>query len=94
MMLAALAGALLATMAMALARALMGPTLYDRILALNMFGTNTVLIVAVLGYLHGRPDFLDIALLYALVNFVGVLALLRFFQLSRYGRRRTPRVSS
>lgn len=82
-MLAAVTVALLFTMAMALARALIGPTVFDRILAVNMFGTKTVLMVAVLGFLAGRPEFLDIALLYALVNFVGVLALLRFFELQR-----------
>ena len=55
---------------------------YDRILAVNMFGTKTVLLIAVFGFLTGRPDFLDLALLYALMNFIGVIAVLRF---SRYG---------
>ncbi|CAN0502803.1 unnamed protein product, partial [Discosporangium mesarthrocarpum] len=72
--------AILVTMALALARAFMGPTLYDRILAVNMFGTKTVLIIAVLGFLMGRPDFLDIALVYALINFIGVIALLKYFK--------------
>lgn len=93
-MLAATAVAILATMAMAIARALLGPSVYDRILAVNMFGTKTVLIVAVLGYLSGRPDFLDIALLYALVNFVGVLAVLRFFESHRMQRLRARREGS
>ena len=74
--------AVLLTMLLALTRALVGPTVYDRILALNMFGTKTVLLIAVSGFLSGRPEWLDLALLYALVNFVGVLAVLRF---SKYG---------
>lgn len=79
-MFAAAAIAILVTMAMALIRAFMGPTLYDRVLAVNMFGTKTVLIIAVLGFLMGRPDFLDIALVYALINFIGVIALLKYFK--------------
>ena len=67
-------------MGLALIRAFIGPTLYDRILAVNMFGTKTVLIIAVLGFLMGRPDFLDIALVYALINFIGVIALLKYFK--------------
>jgi len=72
--------ALLAVMAMALLRALAGPSLYDRILAINGLGTSTVLLIAVLGFVAGRPDFLDIALLYALINFIGTLAVLKFFR--------------
>lgn len=70
--------AVLATMILALARALLGPTVYDRILSINMFGTKTVLFIAVLGFLNGRPEFLDIALVYALINFIGTVAVLRF----------------
>lgn len=72
--------AILATMALAMIRALLGPTVYDRILALNVFGTKTVLLIAVLGFLTGRPDFLDLALVYALINFVGVIGMLKFFE--------------
>lgn len=79
-MFAAAAAAILVTMAMALTRAVIGPTLYDRILAVNMFGTKTVLIIAVLGFLMGRPEFLDIALVYALINFVGTIAVLKYFK--------------
>ena len=79
-MFTAAAIAILVTMAMALLRACIGPTLYDRILAVNMFGTKTVLIIAVLGFLMGRPEFLDIALVYALINFIGVIALLKYFK--------------
>ncbi len=74
--------AILVTMALALTRALLGPTLYDRILAINMFGTKTVLFIAAAGFMAGRPDFLDIALVYALINFIGTVAVLK---LSHYG---------
>ncbi len=77
--------AVLVVMALALARALLGPSLYDRILAINAFGTATVLLIAVLGFLTGRPDFLDIAMLYALINFIGTLAVLKFFSLGDLG---------
>ena len=56
--------AILITMSLALLRALLGPTVYDRILAVNMFGTMTVLFIAVIGFLTGRPEFLDLALVY------------------------------
>ncbi len=72
--------AILVTMALALIRALKGPSVYDRVLAVNMFGTKTALLLAVVAFLYGRPDFLDLALAYALINFVGVLAVLEFFQ--------------
>ena len=67
-------------MALALARAISGPTVFDRILALNMFGTKTVLLIAVVSFLIGRPEFIDLALVYALMNFIGVIAVLRFSQ--------------
>jgi multicomponent Na+:H+ antiporter subunit F len=72
--------AILVTMALALIRALLGPSVYDRVLAVNLFGTKTALLLAVVAFLYGRPDFLDLALAYALINFVGVLAVLEFFQ--------------
>lgn len=79
--------ALIITMALALIRALIGPTVYDRVLTVNMFGTKTVLLLSVIAFLGGRPDFLDLALAYALINFIGVLAVLEFFK-SREARRR------
>ena len=79
MFVAASAG-LLVAMALALTRAFLGPTVYDRILALNTFGTKTVLLVAVFGFLTDRPDFLDISLLYALINFVGTIAILKVLE--------------
>ncbi len=74
--------AILVTMILALIRAMLGPTVFDRVLALNMFGTKTVLLICVVGFLTGRTDFLDLALLYSLMNFIGMVALLRF---SEYG---------
>lgn len=68
------------TMALALFRAIAGPSVYDRVLAVNMIGTKTVLLLAVIAFLYGRPDFLDLALAYALINFIGVLAVLEFFR--------------
>lgn len=72
--------AILVAMLIAIIRVGLGPTLYDRILAINAFGTKTVLLIAVLGYFMGRPDFLDIALVYALINFISIIAVLRFFE--------------
>lgn len=68
----------LVTMLLALVRAFLGPTVYDRVLAANMFGTKTVLLIAVAGFLTARPEWLDLAILYALMNFIGMIALLRF----------------
>lgn len=72
--------AILVTMVLALVRALLGPSVYDRVLAVNVFGTKTVLLLSVIAFLYGRPDFLDLALAYALINVVGILAVLEFFQ--------------
>jgi len=81
-MLTAAVLALLVVMVMAMVRALLGPTIYDRILAVNVFGTKTVLLIAAMGFLFGRPDFLDIALVYALINFISVIGVLRYFEYS------------
>ncbi len=78
--------ALVLTMGLALVRAILGPTVYDRVLAVNMFGTKTVLLLSLIAFLYGRPDFLDLALAYALINFIGVLAVLEFFR-HHAGRR-------
>ena len=82
--------ATLVTMGLALARAVLGPSVYDRVLAVNMIGTKTVLLLSVIAFLYGRPDFLDLALAYALINFIGVLAVLEFFR-NRTLRRSTER---
>ncbi len=79
-MFAAAAATLLITMGIALARLFLGPSVYDRVLAVNMFGTKMVLLIAVIGFLTGRPDFLDISLVYALINFISTIAILKFFR--------------
>ncbi len=68
---------ILVAIAIGLVRAFRGPTLYDRVMAVNMIGTLTVLMVAVLGFMTGRPEFLDIALVYVLISFVSTIAVLR-----------------
>ena len=78
MMFAAAAAAILVTMAMALARAVRGPDVYDRILAINTFGTLTVLLIPTVGFLSGRPEFMDLALVYALINFIGTIAVTKY----------------
>ena len=77
--------AILVSILLFLARALLGPTAYDRILAVNALGTKTVIFVALLGFIFGRPDFLDIALLYALINFVAIIAILKYTEYKRLG---------
>ena len=89
--------AILITMTLALIRAMLGPTIFDRVLALNMFGTKTVLLICVIGFLTGRTDFLDLALLYSLMNFIGMVALLRFSEYGGFGvsqnEKETPEVN-
>ena len=84
-MFAVAAIALFIAMLLTLVRLFNGPTLYDRVLAVNAFGTHTVLFIGVVGFLTGRPDFLDISLLYALINFVGTIAVLKFFRYRAIG---------
>jgi multicomponent Na+:H+ antiporter subunit F len=78
--------AILVTMILAISRALLGPTVYDRILAVNMFGTKTVLLIAAIAFLGGRKDLLDIALVYALINFISIVAVLKFFEYGEFSR--------
>lgn len=82
MMFAAAALALLATLALALVRAVKGPTVFDRAQAANTIGTVAALLLAVIGFLTGRPDFLDLAITYGLLNLIGTVAVLKYF---RYG---------
>jgi len=70
--------AIFVAMLLAIIRGITGPTLYDRILAVNMFGTKTVLLISLLGFVMGRPEFLDIAIVYALINFISVIGVLRY----------------
>lgn len=79
--------AILGAMALALTRAILGPTVFDRVMAANSFGTMTVLILSVLGILTRGPNFLDLALLYALINFLATLAVLKYFEYGDLARR-------
>ena len=81
---AAALGVLLA-MALMAGRLLLGPTLYDRLLAVNSFGTKTVVFLAVFCFLIDRPDGIDIAILYALMNFIATIAVLKFFRYRALG---------
>jgi multicomponent Na+:H+ antiporter subunit F len=75
----------LVTMFLALARAAIGPTVFDRVLAANMFGTKTVLLIAVAGFMMGRPEWLDLAIVYALVNFTGTIAVAKYCRFGNLG---------
>ena len=79
--------AVVATMVLVLVRAILGPSVYDRILAVNSFGTKTVLLLGLWGFMTGRPDFLDIAIAYALINFIGTVAVLKYFEYGDLGDR-------
>jgi multicomponent Na+:H+ antiporter subunit F len=80
-MLAGGVAGLLVAMGLMIVRLLRGPTAYDRVLAVNSFGTKTVLMIALMGFAVGRPDFLDVAIVYALINFISTIALMKVFRL-------------
>ena len=77
---------ILFAMLMALISAIVGKTVYDKMLAVNIFGTITVLFIALFGFLTERPEFLDIAMVYALINFIATVAILKFFEYGDMGR--------
>lgn len=81
----AVVAALFVAVFLVLIRLFAGPTLYDRVLAVNTFGTLTVILLSLLGFIGERPDFLDIAMLYALINFVSTIAILKFFRYRALG---------
>jgi multicomponent Na+:H+ antiporter subunit F len=83
--LAAVAAALLVALALLLGRAIAGPTVFDRLLAANTIGTVAILLLATMGFLNGRPEFLDIAIVYGLLNIVGTIAVLKFFEFGDLG---------
>ena len=76
----AAAAAILLSLALALVRAIKGPTVFDRVLAGHSVGTLAIMLLAVMGFLTGRPEFLDIGLTYGLLNLIGTLAVLKFFR--------------
>ncbi|GAB4225440.1 MAG: monovalent cation/H+ antiporter complex subunit F [Methyloligellaceae bacterium] len=80
MIFAAASLAVLAALVLAVIRALRGPTVFDRVLAGNAMGTGAIMLLALVGFLTGRPEFLDIGILYALLNIIGTLAVLKFFR--------------
>lgn len=77
--------AILVSMGLVIMRGLVGPTIYDRILAANSFGTHAVVVIALLGDVVGTYFFLDIAVTYALINFLSTVALLRYFRYGTFG---------
>ncbi|CAM3279939.1 monovalent cation/H+ antiporter complex subunit F [Shewanella pealeana] len=93
-MLTAATIAILVVMLLAIIRCIVGPSLYDRILAFNMFGTKTVLLISVLGFLMGRPEFLDIAIVYALINFISVIGVLRFSDSVEFNQQHQEQTST
>ena len=88
-MFAVAAAGILVSMTLVLIRALLGPTVFDRILAVNTFGTKTVLLLAVIGFVTGRPDWVDLSLVYALINFIVTIAALKLFEYGDFGRQRS-----
>ena len=72
---------------MALVRAMKGPTAFDRLLAVNATGTIIILGIALHGYVMGRPEFVDISILYAIINFIGTFAVLKLFDTGGLGDR-------
>ncbi len=81
----ALVIAVLVALVLVLTRALLGPTIYDRMLSVNSAGTKVVILIAAYGFLTGRPDFVDISLLYALINYITTIAVLKFFEYGDLG---------
>ena len=77
--------AILVGVGLALVRALRGPETFDRVLAVNVIGTKTVVVIALVGFLYGRPHFLDLALVYALINFIATIAVLKYLEKGRLG---------
>ena len=84
-MFAAVAAALLVALALALTRSFLGPTVFDRAQAANTVGTIALLLLAVIGFLTDRPEFLDLAIVYGLLNVIGTIAVLKYFQYGGLG---------
>ena len=84
MLLGAAIVAILVTMVLALIRAFEGPSAYDRMLAANLFGSNTVLAIVLVAFIAANPQYLDIALVYALINFTATIALLKYVKDGRF----------
>ena len=72
--------AVVVSLALVVLRAILGPSVFDRVLAGNTVGTLAILLLAVIGFALGRPEWLDIALVYGLLNLIGTLAILKYFR--------------
>jgi multicomponent Na+:H+ antiporter subunit F len=72
--------AVIAALVLVVVRVINGPTVFDRVLAANTVGTLAILLLAVLGFLNGRPDWLDLGITYGVLNLIGTLAILKFFR--------------
>ena len=68
-----------------LIRIILGKTTFDRILAVNSLGTVIVIGISIHGFYSNRPEFLDIAIVYALINFIGTVAVLKLFSTGSLG---------
>jgi len=77
--------ALLVTLALMVVRLALGPTVFDRLQTANSIGTVAMLLLATLGFVRGRPDFLDLALVYGFLNIIGTIAVLKFFKYGDLG---------
>jgi multicomponent Na+:H+ antiporter subunit F len=77
--------AILAAVALLIVRALRGPSVFDRLVAASAIGNAAVLILALFGFLTGRPEFLDIGITYALLNMIGIFAVLKFVRFGALG---------
>lgn len=77
--------AILFSALLTLYRLVVGPFVFNRILSVNFFGTKTVVILLLVGFMYGRPDvFIDIAFVYVLINFTAVLAFLKYVESGRF----------
>ena len=72
---------------LALVRVALGKTAFDRVLAVNSIGTLIILGIALHGFIMDRPEFVDISVLYAILNFIGTFAVLKLFSTGSLGDR-------
>jgi multicomponent Na+:H+ antiporter subunit F len=82
--------AVLIALILAVARTLAGPTAFDRLVAANSIGTSAIMLLALFGFMTGRPEFLDIGITYVLLNVIGTLAVLKFFRYGALGHAQDP----
>lgn len=87
-MFAAASIAMLVTLSLVLVRAALGPTVFDRAQAANTVGTSALILLALIGFLTGRPEFLDLAIVYGLLNIIGTIAVLKYFKYGGLGDTR------